>query len=620
MNFIQSLARSRTPVVQFFLGLGFSALIMGIELLLWHWLASTPFVILPMAIIFATLMGGGLVAGFTASLTLALYSFSFPQLHKWIPQTLFLLTGVLATVVIDQVQKRIRSLAGAEARASDAQRLTFAAASAQLGIWEWDIQHDQLTWDDQMLRFYGITRESFSGRVEAWQKGIHPEDTEHANHVLKEALSGKGDFDLEFRVLHPTGEVRTIKAHGLVFRDEQGNPTKMFGLNRDISEERQTIKRLEELKAYFEAALIQSQAGIVIADAPNGLLRFVNPAALQIVNRTESELVKDVDISRYARWTINDIDGRPIPNEDLPLARAIKWGETSSKRLIFVRPNGEKRVSYCQTAPIRREDGSIMSGITVIVDVTEQHKLMEELDKAREAAEVAMKAKAKFLDIAAHELRTPVTAASLLAQLTQRQLKAGQSIDINTLNRMTVQLDRLSRLVVDLLEVSKLDRGVLALRYELTDLGELISECGATFRIQFPEREIRFIPPKTPVKLFLDPTRIYEVIANLIDNAVKYSPEYSPVELRLEDEPDYVRFSIHDYGPGLSEESQKKLFSAFERANAHDKSTGLGLGLFICRGIVTLHQGIIGVKSSLGNGCTFYFEIPKKQVLKLTGT
>ncbi|NBX76149.1 MAG: PAS domain S-box protein [Proteobacteria bacterium] len=620
LNLIPQLARARHPVSQILWGVVVSGIIIAIESVFWRWLAVSPYVPMPLGIIITSFFGGGLWAGFTATFILSFYGLIFPGSGHWFPSLIFFITGVLGTLLVDLAQNKIRELAGKEIRAEEAERLKFAAAAANIGIWEWDIPKDTLTWDDQMLTFYGLDRASFTGHVDSWRKGIHPEDSAYSNQILEEALYGKTKFELEFRVLNPSGQIKVLKANGYVMRDEKGSPIKMFGLNRDITGEKENLKKMEELKAYFEAALVQSPAGVVIGDAPTGLLRFVNPAALNIAGGDEETLVKGVDINRYARWRITDMDGVPIANEDLPLAQAIRSGETSSTNLIFIRPTGEKRVAYSQTAPVRRSDGSIISGVTVFVDITEQHKLMEELSSAREVAESAMRAKATFLDIAAHELRTPVTAASLLTQLTQRQLEKGEALDKNIIQRIRVQLDRLSRLVVDLLEVSKLDRGVLELRYEPTDLRTLVSDCSSTFQIQFPDRQITLHSSNGSIELMLDPIRIYEVVSNLIDNAIKYSPEGSPIELVLETGPESVRFLVRDHGPGLTEEGQRKLFSAFERGTTHEKTSGLGLGLFICRGIIALHDGTIGVHSAPGKGSTFYFDLPKKKEFKKTGS
>lgn len=619
-HLIPNLAKARSPFVQLISGIGISVVTIALEELLWQWLGPNPYVLLPMAAVISAFFGGGLLAGITTDILLTLYSFRFPSPYPWISQLIFFSTVFFGTFLVYKVQKKIRELAKSEARIEEAERLKFAAKAAKLGIWEWDIKNDYLTWDEQMLTFYGLNRDTFTGRVASWQKGLHPDDEQKTNEALGRALKGQGDFDLEFRVVHPDGATRTIKASGLVIRDKQGNPLKMFGLNQDVTEEHLSRKKTEELKAYFEAALVQSPAGVVIADAPSGLLRFANPAALAIAGGDESVLVKDVDISKYSRWRITELDGMPISNEDLPLAKATRRGESTTKKVVFVRPDGSKRVVFAQTSPIRRDDGSIMSGITVYLDITEQERLLEELKTAREEAEVAMKAKAKFLDIAAHELRTPVTAVSLLAQLTQRQVSKGEPADQTVLHRMRIQLDRLSRLVVDLLEVSKLDRGALELKCELTDLKTLVSDCQSTFQIQFPTRNIQFNAPSAPVNLMVDPIRIYEVMSNFLDNAIKYSPETSPIEIALEVEHEVVRFSVSDHGPGLSEGARQKLFSAFERGNKNEKTPGLGLGLFISRGIIGLHQGSIGVHSTPGNGSTFYFEIPQKSALRKTGT
>lgn len=617
---IPPLARARPPLSQMLWGISISAIFISLQTVLWSLLAPSPYVLLPMAIVLASFFGGGLISGLTTTLILVVYSFRFPEAQRWLPQLVFFGTGTIGTFLVSSIQKKIRELAGAEVRVEQAERLKFAAASADLGIWEWDLKNGTLTWDDKMLKFFGMDRASFNGSPDIWKKWAHPDDISPVNQILKDALEGKRELETEMRVIQRGGDVRILKSNGLVLRDTKGKPTKMFGLTRDITVERRNLEETRELKAYFEAALVQSQAGIVIADAPSGRLRLANPEALRIAGGDESSLVTDVDINRYGRWRITSIDGVPIENEDLPLARAVRFGEASSQKLVFVRPNGEKRVVLGQTAPIRRDDGSIMSGITVFVDITEQQKLMEELKLAREAAEVAMRAKAKFLDIAAHELRTPVTAASLLAELIQRKMANGISPDMGSIQRIRVQLERLSRLVIDLLEVSKLDRGVLELRCELIDLASLVSDCRNTFKIQYPNRDIRFEAPKEPLNMMVDPIRIYEVISNLLDNAIKYSPEDSPVELKIEIKPEKIRFSVEDHGPGLTQECQRKLFLAFERGSESPNSSGLGLGLFISRGIINLHEGQIGVQSQPGIGSSFYFELPRNQFLRKTGT
>jgi len=171
---------------------------------------------------------------------------------------------------------------------------------------------------------------------------------------------------------------------------------------------------------------------------------------------------------------------------------------------------------------------------------------------------------------------------------------------------------------VDLLEVSKLDRGLLELELSWIDLVALIKETISNFQIQFPIRSIEFSCSEEVVLEKVDSVRLHEVVSNLLDNAIKYSSENSPIEILLEVKEDKIIFSIKDQGKGLSEKDQKRLFAAFERCNSgHQKKyAGLGLGLFISREIITMHGGLIGVKSNLGEGSTFFFELPRHEPAK----
>lgn len=124
------------------------------------------------------------------------------------------------------------------------QRFQLATTSGRLGIWDWDVRSNTMLWDDRMLELYGCTRENFPGGVEAWQRGLHPGDREKAWAESEAALRGDKEFDTEFRVLHPDGAVRVIKANAVVIRDAKGKAVRMLGLNSDITELREAEKKL----------------------------------------------------------------------------------------------------------------------------------------------------------------------------------------------------------------------------------------------------------------------------------------------------------------------------------------------------------------------------------------
>jgi signal transduction histidine kinase len=241
-----------------------------------------------------------------------------------------------------------------------------------------------------------------------------------------------------------------------------------------------------------------------------------------------------------------------------------------------------------------------------------------ELARAKEVAENAVRVKARFLDIAAHELRTPVTGFSLLVQLTRMKLERGQAVDVSALVQIQTQADRLSHLVVDLLDASRLDRGTMSLKNESTDIACLVSECLDSFRLLAPNRPFVFSKPEQVLEIDVDKTRIYQVLSNLLDNAIKYTPDNTPVEVIIDFTPTHARVSVKDHGAGIPEKLQANLFGLFERGTGEREGYGggMGLGLFISRRIIELHGGTLGVVSKVGAGSTFFFDLPRNVVLR----
>lgn len=253
-----------------------------------------------------------------------------------------------------------------------------------------------------------------------------------------------------------------------------------------------------------------------------------------------------------------------------------------------------------------------LTGLLLAAYVVERKKIESELRTAIEAAKSATVVKSRFLDIAAHELRTPVTSFSLIVQLAIKQLERGRPVEESTLLRLRSQSERISHLVIDLLDVSRLERGGLILKLEQKFLTEIIDDCLNDFKLRHPNRNVSVKKPNDPLpKINIDATRIYQVISNLLDNAAKFTPDDSPLEIVLESLSGQIQFSLIDHGPGITKEQQAVMFTPFTRGSTEltKRSGGLGLGLYICREIIRLHGGEIGVSSELGKGTTFYFRL-----------
>lgn len=239
--------------------------------------------------------------------------------------------------------------------------------------------------------------------------------------------------------------------------------------------------------------------------------------------------------------------------------------------------------------------------------------MVTQLIKAKSDAEMTGNIKSQFLDIAAHELKTPVTALTLLIDMANIYVSKGMPLGKSDLERITKQTNRLKTLLEDLLDVSRMERGFLSIKPVQTDILALVSESVEDYRSQVPSRIFTFTKPDSKIILDCDPERINQVLGNLLNNAIHYSPEGSPIEVSISTSPEAVRVSVKDYGPGISKNLQTKLFTRFFRVTSNESAIypGLGLGLYISRTIIEMHGGIIGLNSEEGHGSTFYFDLPR---------
>jgi signal transduction histidine kinase len=232
--------------------------------------------------------------------------------------------------------------------------------------------------------------------------------------------------------------------------------------------------------------------------------------------------------------------------------------------------------------------------------------------------EQALGIRDEFLTIASHELRTPITSLRLQLQHAMRKIDRHAHLsDAEIRNVFAVsdrQINRLIRLIEDLVDVSRIQSGRLALHFAPTDMGEIIDEVLKQYEDDLKESHCRlkkFIDPH--VDGLWDADRIEQLAASLISNAIKYA-RASTISVTVKSEGDKALLKVEDTGPGISKENQEKIFSRFERGSASRDYGGLGLGLFIAQNIAMAHGGSIHVESAVGRGTSFSVEIPKRAV------
>jgi PAS domain S-box-containing protein len=279
--------------------------------------------------------------------------------------------------------------------------------------------------------------------------------------------------------------------------------------------------------------------------------------------------------------------------------------------------DGDHRWFRTQCAPQRNAAGAITrwAGIATPVEVEQQVAAERAL---RLSAELALDEHDGVIAIAAHELRAPLTVLLGQAKLLQRRLEGREGTepsDQRAVNILVEQALRLSRLISALLDVAQIDHGQLLVSATTLDLGALVERVVQTLQPMLPAHTLRMSIDTAPLWVAGDVLRLEQVLQNLLQNAVKYSPAGGEIVIGVAPYGQQARITVSDQGIGIAANIRPYLFQRFARARqggAHF-TTGLGIGLYICKAIMDLHGGSIEVESAVGAGSTFTLLLPRIQ-------
>ncbi len=252
--------------------------------------------------------------------------------------------------------------------------------------------------------------------------------------------------------------------------------------------------------------------------------------------------------------------------------------------------------SYISNAlPFRNSEGKIIAWFGVCTDIEEQKRDMEKKDQ--------------FISMASHELKTPVTSLKAYTEILMMSLKPEENAGtISMLGKMDKQIDKLTTLIGDLLDVSKANSGELNFSFKKIDLNELIKEVTGIMQLTSRNHKIELLLSDTQI-IEGDKNRLGQVITNLLSNAIKYSPDADKIILSSVSSKNDIKICVRDFGIGIPLSEQPKLFSRFFRV-MNNTYPGLGLGLYICNEIIKRHSGTMEFESEEGKGSTFCFTLP----------
>lgn len=362
----------------------------------------------------------------------------------------------------------------------------------------------------------------------------------------------------------------------------------------------QLINREADEKKRLQTIIHQLPVGVIIA-GNDGKITHINP---QVDKMLGVKLPLGFKIERDTLKKIKIDETKSDPAKTLTISALVRNKPMVGQEITFERRGGKMKHLQISAAPILNTRKQTIATASIITDMTAQKELERQKDD--------------FLSMASHELKTPITSMNMFIGLLKKQLKGEDSAKAKYyIDRIHDQANRLNELTNDLLDVSRIQTGKLRLHEEEFSLSQVVEDTIEGLKGTTDKHEIKFVNEYNK-NIIGDRYRIYQIVVNLVTNAIKYSPDGKKIIIRVRKENNNVILSIQDFGIGISKEQQKKIFKKLYQVTDSDEKTfpGLGLGLYISKQIVQQHKGKIWVESKKMKGSTFFFSLPIQTIIR----
>jgi len=408
---------------------------------------------------------------------------------------------------------------------------------------------------------------------------------------------------LELETYHKDGSTEWIEAHVTVLRDQDGNITGIVGVTRKITER----KKAEEKLRIRDKAIESSINAVAMANL-EGNLTYLNPSFLKLWGYDNEE----------------EILGRPAvefwqaEEEAAMVMRAVLEKGGWQGELVAKRKDGLVFNVELSASLVRDEYGKPICMMCCFIDITERKRAEAELQhhyeqerELRQNLEKEFKRRVEFTKALVHELKTPVTPILASSDLLVEQLQEGPSLSLA--KNIKEGASAMNRRIDTLLDLARGELGMLQPNRKQVDPLQLLQKVASEMSPVASSRELSLVldVPRSLPSVWVDGSRLQQVIVNLLTNAFKWSPQGGKVTLRAKQKNDALIVEVQDMGPGIAKENQQKIFDAYYRVESdRQRLDGLGLGLALCKTIVESHGGKIWVESEKGKGSTFGFSVP----------
>lgn len=455
-----------------------------------------------------------------------------------------------------------------------------------------------LTWNRAAERIYGYAAHEILGDREVAMRVVPPERRGEIGPLLERIRRGER-VELETERIRKDGE----RFHAAVtFSPMLGEGGEVIGISsivRDITprvraeqELRESAERLREAYTWLQTAIDQLPEGVIVLDAA-GRVAAINAAALEL--RSDGPRPRDAWGNESA-FEVRRPSGEPVPFEELPLVRAFQRHEVVHGEEFQIRGKGGKLMPVtASAAPLRDDSGKVLGAALVMQDI----RALKEAERQRE----------EWISVIAHDLRQPIGIIRFSADLLAHA--ALPERDRKHVARIQVAAARLDSMIHDLLDASRLEANRLTLHREVEDLPALVERTLEHLAPVIAGHPVSVTRKGALRPVLADRDRVAQVLGNLLSNAVKYGEAGAEIEVAVEDQGEAARVSVANRGQGIPAAELEKLFSRFQRsASGKPGVPGIGLGLYICKGLIEAHGGRIGAESTPGEITRFHFTLP----------
>lgn len=501
-------------------------------------------------------------------------------------------------------------------------RLARLIDGVRVGTWEHDMRTGFTEISERWAEILGYRAADLNPlSMERWVELVHPDDIDPLNrHESESFAAGQWQIEREIRLRHRNGHWVWILTRTQVTEwDANGKPVKTSGVNLDITAAKAMEAALARERDTLARIMETSVSGILAVDR-KGQVVFANAGAERVIGQP---VYAGVSLpALLAQGEVSDLDGKPVRPEDFPAGRALAGKTVQQDQRLAIRwPDGTRRVLSVNAAPLSAS-GTDLAAVLALTDITDAVENEDRLRAAMTAAEAANEAKSHFLATMSHEIRTPMNGIIGMTQLlSATSLDPEQQEYCSTIAQSS---DSLLSVINDILDFSKIEADALDIERVPFDLFATVEGTLDLISLRAAEKGLEliyWIDPDLPRTVLGDALRLRQVILNLTNNAVKFTEKgevFLRVSLLDRSGQDHLtlRFQIIDTGIGIPADRLDRLFKSFSQVDASTtrRYGGTGLGLAISKRLVELMGGSISVRSAVGSGTEFSFDLPLDRV------